>query len=637
MPGIRHIFPSLLLTAAVFAVFAQKPATDRAHTPIRPTIPTADRHQSGKIFLERADRLWTDENRGVDYQVLIGNVEFRKDDMFMYCDSAYFYDKTNSLDAFGNVRMEQGDTLFVYADILNYDGASELAVLYADEHKKVRLINRDVMLETDVFNYDLGIDLGYYEVWGTLTDKQNKLTSLQGEYSPSTKDANFYIDVTLQSISEKQSDTLYIYTDTLSYNTDTHIAELTCPSEIINRDGIIYTSNGVYDTNTNISDLYDRSIVKTHNGNTLTGDTLFYDRNAGYGEAFGNMVLTDSARQTSIEGDYGFYNELTDSAFVTGRARALEYSRQDTLYMHGDTIRSFMLDEDSTHVMIANPRVRFYRVDLQGVCDSLSFLERDSVLYMHKHPVVWTGERQIFGNVIHVHLNDSTVDWARLPDFAFTAEHIDEEFYDQLSGKEMVAFFEDGELRHLDVSGNVQAIMLPMENDSTYNKLTTLESSFMSADFRKNAIERGITWPNTTTNTYPLYLTKKSLYYLPKFKWYESMRPTSPDDIFRMPEEMLELFAQPDPTTSTVSGPPKRLVPPSATPATEQQNDPTAESLKTIPDPGETGEPDSTVSPAAQDGPDTQPEEPEPVMEPATEPAAIAVPHHTDEPQNTDE
>ncbi len=611
MSGIRHILPALLSVAAALAVLAQKPVASGKSQTIQPMIPTADRHQPGKIFLERADRLWTDENRGVDYQVLIGNVEFRKGDMFMYCDSAYFYDKTNSLDAFGNVRMEQGDTLFVFADILNYDGPTEMAVLYADEHKKVRLINRDVMLETDVFNYDLGIDLGYYEVWGTLTDRQNRLTSLQGEYSPSTKDANFYIDVKLQSISEKQSDTLYIYTDTLSYNTDTHIAELTCPSEIINRDGTIYTSNGVYDTNTDIADLYDRSTVRTNNGNTLTGDTLFYDRNAGYGEAFGNMVLTDSARQTAIEGDYGFYNEVTDSAFVTGRARALEYSRQDTLYMHGDTIRSFTLAEDSTHVMIANPRVRFYRVDLQGVCDSLSFMERDSILYMHKHPIVWTGQRQIFGNIIHVHLNDSTVDWARLPDFAFSAEHIDEEFYNQLSGKEMVAFMEDGELRHLDVSGNVQAIMLPMESDSTYNKITSLESSFMSADFRKNAIEKGITWPNTTTNTVPLYLSKKSMYYLPKFQWYEPIRPTSPDDIFRIPQEMIDLFAQPEQANIRQLDTPTRLVPPSA----EQPAAPSA-----------TGENDIDTPAAVRDTQiEPEPEhEPEPDIQPDTDPVSIS-------------
>lgn len=231
----------------------------------------------------------------------------------------------------------------------------------------------------------------------------------------------------------------------------------------------IFTRNGEFDTDTNIGNLYERSTVVTERGNTLTGDTLYYVRSLGYGEAFGNMILTDSIRQSAIEGDYGFYNELTDSAFVTGHARALEYSRPDTLYMHGDTIRSFML-EDSTHVMIANPRVRIYRVDLQGICDSLTYMERDSILYMNRHPVVWTGQRQIFGNIIQVHLNDTTVDWAKLPDFGFMAEYVDEDFFNQLTGKEMLALMEDGELRHLDVSGNVQGILLPQENDTTYNK-----------------------------------------------------------------------------------------------------------------------------------------------------------------------
>lgn len=199
--------------------------SDRDSTPIAPTVPRADRHQRGKVFLERADRLKADQSLG-DFSILIGNVELRKGDMFMYCDSANLYDSSNSLTAFGNVRMEQGDTLFVYADELDYDGNTELAVLYADPGKKVRLINRDVTLETDVFNYDLGIDLGYYDVWGTLTDKRNKLVSREGEYNPNTKDANFYTRVVLESVSEK-GDTLYIYTDTLSYNTDTHIALLT--------------------------------------------------------------------------------------------------------------------------------------------------------------------------------------------------------------------------------------------------------------------------------------------------------------------------------------------------------------------------------------------------------------------------
>lgn len=542
----------VIILSAIIAtmVMAQTPgeAIDD-NAPIAPTVPTTDRHQKGKVFLEKADILKADERLG-NFTILVGNVEFRKEDMFMYCDSANLYEETNSIKAFGNVRMEQGDTLFVYADELDYNGLRELATLYADYGKKVRLINRDVELTTDVFKYDLSIDLGYYDNWGTLTDKRNQLTSAEGEYSPTTKDANFYTKVTCESVNDN-NDTVYIYTDTLLYNTDTHIAMLTCPSSIVSKDGTIYTRDGRYDTNTHIGDLYAQSHVRTSNGNTLIGDTLIYDRNLGRGEAYGNVVMTDSVRQSSISGDYGFYNELTDSAFVTGHAMVCEYSRPDTLYAHGDTIRAFMLP-DSTHITIMNPCVRIYRKDIQAICDSLTFTEADSLLHLNKHPVIWTGTRQIFGNIIEVHMNDSTVDRADLPDFGLMAEHLEDVFYNQLAGKEMVAFMDNGELRHLDVSGNVQGIFLPMENDSTYNKIFNIESSFMAVDFAGDTIQRAKLWSETSGTGTPLYLAKKSLYFLPQFKWFETMRPTSPMDVFNRPPEMMELFAQPDPANPKI-------------------------------------------------------------------------------------
>ena len=182
---------------------------------------------------------------------------------------------------------------------------------------------------------------------------------------------------------------------------------------------------------------------------------------------------------------------------------------------------------------------------MQGICDSMAFVSRDSLLHMHRHPVVWNGERQIFGNIITVHLNDSTVDWARLPDFGFMAEHIDEEFYNQLTGKEMFATFENGHLRHLDVSGNVQAIMLPQENDSTYNKIANVESSYLAADFNGNNIEKMKLWSETSGTMTPLYLARRQLYYLPAFRWFAPLRPVSPEDVFIVPREMKELMAEP--------------------------------------------------------------------------------------------
>lgn len=520
--------------------------------PIRPMVPDIDRNASDKVFLEHADTLRYREH-GIDifsgmrpeqYQVLVGNVVFRKGGMMMYCDSAYMYEDSESFDAFSNVRMEQGDTLFVYGDELRYDGIDALAILYASPGKKVRLINRDVELTTDVFNYDMNRGVGYYDVGGELRDKTNILTSREGEYYPSTKFAYFYRNVVLES--DGREDTLHMYTDSLIYNTDTHIAQIIDRTRIVNKDGEINSTSGFYNTETGLADLYSRSTVVTRRGNTLTGDTLMYDRNAGFGEAYGSMVFTDSARQTTIEGDYGYYNELNDSAFVTGRAVAKEYSRGDTLYMHGDTINAFA-DIDSMRVINLFHRVRFYRSDMQGLCDSMSYAEVDSVMYMYRHPIVWSNERQIFGNVIYLHLNDSVLDWVRLPDFAFTVEHIGEDCYNQMSGSDMTAWFEDNELHRLYIEGNLQMIMFPMENDSTVNKYAYIESSYLDAYFKDKALSSGRIWPENNGTVTPLYLARKNSYFLPKFAWYEELRPRTPGEIFVIPQEMLDLIASAPP------------------------------------------------------------------------------------------
>ncbi len=530
-----------------------------------PQIPTANRAGGNRVFLERADELRKSDNDS--FMVVVGKVEFTKGPMLMFCDSAHYYPATESMNAYGNVRMEQGDTLFVYADELDYDGRPgvETATLYADPGKKVRLINRDVMLQTDIFIYDLHLDLGYYNVGGELTDKSNRLTSLEGEYVPSTKEANFYTNVHLNSRS--QTDTLDIYTDTLYYNTATHIAELYSPSSVINARGTVYTRRGVYDTDSNICTLYDRSTVVTSQNQTLTADTIYYNRFAGYGEAFGNMELTDSAHSATVYGDYGYYNELADSSFVTGHAQIKEYSQGDTLYLHGRYIKTFIeLDTttvtvdsilnpgdsiakpvtaeriDTCHIAVIYPRVRFFRSDMQGICDSMRFTQRDSTLRMFVSPIVWSEDRQIFGNIIELHMNDSTVDRARLPEFGFTAQHIEDVYYNQISGKEMTAYFVDNEMRHLDINGNVEIIMYPEESDSTINKIVTAESSFLAADFKGRTAERVKMWPQTTGTATPLFMARRSSFFLPKFKWYEGVRPTSPDDIFVVPDEMEELM-----------------------------------------------------------------------------------------------
>ncbi|MBO4943022.1 MAG: hypothetical protein J6C95_06305 [Muribaculaceae bacterium] len=558
----RNTFFIAFLLLALPVIVAVAPHGRPTPPVIRPQIPTADRTVGNRVFLEQADKLH--KETGDSFMTVVGNVIFTKGPMIMKCDSAHFFENSESLQAFGNISMEQGDTLFVYADELDYEGDTEIATLYADPGKKVRLINRDVMLQTDIFIYDLAIDLGYYEVGGTLTDPSNTLTSIYGEYVPSTKEANFYTDVHLNS--RNQDDTLDIFSDTLYYNTDTHIAQLFSPSEVINQRGIIYTRLGVYDTDSNRTTLYDRSTIVTSQHHTLTADTIYYDRTAGYGQAWGGMVLTDSIHDAEVHGDYGFYNELADTAFITGRAMIKHFNGEDTLYLHGKFIRTAALYDtiqtpadtvagklamavvDTSHVAVVHPAVRFYRSDMQGVCDSLRFTERDSTLRMFVNPVVWSKDQQIFGNIIEMILNDSTIERAVLPDQAFAAQHIEGDHYQQLSGKEMIAKFEAGQLRRLDINGNVEVILYPEENDSTINKLMTVESSYLTAFFKGRATESVKMWPQSTGRATPLFLARKSQYYLPKFQWFEDRRPVDKNDIFRKEESPAPPGPESEPT-----------------------------------------------------------------------------------------
>ncbi|MCH4156386.1 MAG: hypothetical protein LKF31_08790 [Muribaculaceae bacterium] len=492
---------------------------------ITPQIPKANRYQKNRVFLEYADALVADAMHP-DYEILRGHVQFRKGGMFMYCDSAFFYDKTSSLDAFGHVKMKQGDTLFVYSDVLYYNGNDELAQL----RHNVKMINRDVTLITDSLDYDMVQNLGYYFDGGKIVDSKNQLSSIYGQYEPKTKNAEFLFDVQLYNKDYT------LRTDTLHYNTRTHISDIVGQTRIISDSTIVYTDKGWYNTNADNATLFHRSLIVGKQGQKLTGDTVFYDRKKGYGEAFGNILLTDSVHKSLLDGGYGYHNEKLHTSFATKHARAREFSKGDTLYLHGDTLRTYLIHNDSSRILCAYPRARFFRSNVQGLADSMSFVQTDSMLNMYRHPIVWSDNRQITGNEINVHIADSTVDYATLPNFGLMAEKIDstqDKYYNQLAGKEMKAYFIDGELRKLDVSGNVQTLFYPMENDSTYNKLVFAESSFLKVLLKpKQELEKITMWPDVSGNVTPLYLAKRSQFYLAGFKWYDSLRPKKPDDIF---------------------------------------------------------------------------------------------------------
>lgn len=520
---------------------ARKGSKGRSVGRITPQIPKANRNQTNKVFLENADILKANEYISRDYQVLKGNVRFRRGDMYMFCDSAYFYAETSSLDAFGNVRMTQGDTLWVYSDVLHYYGDQGVAELRSN----VRLENRSTTLLTDALDYEINSNVGYYFDGGTIVDNRNntELKSQYGRYELDTKQAEFSRDVHLIN------DRYEMFTDMLDYNTQTHIAHITSETLIVSDSNTINTTNGWYNTSADDATLYERAVITAKDGKTLLGDTVYYNRKRNYGEARGNVVITDPTNKVILDGDYGYHDDNAHYSYVTRRARAREFSQKDTIYLHADTLCTLINHvvndsvNDSVRVLRAFNQVRFYRNDVQGICDSLQLSEADTIINMYNHAVVWNLERQIFGDEINVHLNDSAADWAMLPLGGFMAEHLGEIYYDQLSGKKMKAWFEEKELRRLDVDGNVQVIMFPQEKDSTYNKMVSAESSYMRLNLKpKQEVDRITMWPEVSGKVTPLYLAKKADLYLPQFQWYDALRPKSPDDIYDVSEELKQLM-----------------------------------------------------------------------------------------------
>lgn len=478
-----------------------------------------------RVDLLYADEAVADKLLRPDVQVLIGSVRLKQDSMYMFCDSALIYEKINSVEAFGNVRMEQGDTLFIYGDYLYYDGMSQLAMI----RENVRMINRKTVLTTDSLNYDRLYNLGYYFEGGTLTDEENVLTSEWGEYSPATKLAVFNHDVKL--VNPK----FVLTSDTLKYSTLTKVATILGPSDIVSDNNHIYSERGEYNTASEQAELLDRSVI-TNEGKKLIGDSIFYDRKLGYGEAFDNVLLNDTVNKNVLTGDYCFYNELTGNALATKRAVAIDYSQGDSLFMHGDTLRllTYNMKTDSMYrEMRVYHKVRAYRTDVQAVCDSLVYNSKDSCMTMYTDPIVWHGEQQLLGEEIKVYMNDSTIDWAHIINQALAVERKDSIHYNQVTGKEMKAFFTNGDMRQVDVNGNVVVLFYPVEEkDSSLIGLDNTEGGFLRMLLKERRMDRGSFIGKANGTMYPMDQIPPDKYRLPSFAWFDYIRPRDKNDIF---------------------------------------------------------------------------------------------------------
>ena len=476
------------------------------------------------VYLLHADETRFDQRLNPDAQILVGDVVFRHDSMYMYCDSALFYEASNSLDAYGHVKMNQGDTLFLYGDRLHYNGDEMLAKV----RENVVMIDKQMILTTDSLNYDRTINLGYYFNWGTVEDTLNVLTSEWGEYDTQTNDAVFNYEVTLTNPN------FVLTSDTLCYNTQTQVATIVGPSDIRSDQNHIFSTLGRYFTATGEAHLLNRSVL-TNDDKRLIGDSIYYDRNNGFGEAFDHVEMDDFGGKTRLTGDYTYYNELADSAYATRRAVAIDYSQGDSMFIHGDTLRLLTRNADSDSVyriVQAYRKVRIYREDVQAVCDSLVFNSKDSCMTMFFDPVVWNGPQQVLGEKIRVFFNDSTVEWAHVENQALIVEQVDADQFNQISGREVKAYFANGRIDRSDVEGNVMVVYYyTEEGDSVAFGMNTTECTYLTAYMKEGLVDKLYIKDQSNGVFYPVTQVPTGKDKLSNFAWLNKLRPLSKEDI----------------------------------------------------------------------------------------------------------
>ncbi len=476
-----------------------------------------------RIEILNAELTAFDQKIGKDARKLLGNVQLKHEDVVMSCDSAYFYPATGSVDAFSNIRIVQGDTLTLTGDFLHYNGNTKIA----DVRENVRLVSNETALTTDYLYYDRESKLAYYLGGGILTREEDRLTSGKGYFYLDTEIFIFKDSVVITSPDYT------IHADTLRYDTNTEMSYFFGPTEIFSGERYIYCENGWYDSRNDISFVTDHAFLEEE-GRTLRGDTLYYEAEQGFGRARSNVEMIDTTENMTLRGHFGLYYRERDYAMITDSALMIQVEGTDTMFVHADTLRSMQNPEleSESRIIKAYYRVKIYRTDIQVMCDSLVYVEADSMFRFFGEPVLWSEENQLTANEINVVMKEQKLYRMYLTGTALVISRKDSTKFDQMRGKEMTGYFTDNKLTKIDVNGNGQTIYYAEDRGIIVGANKTVCSDLVIY-LRDNKIARVNYQQKPEGTYYPIQMFPAEEALLADFRWVEQWRPLSYMDVFR--------------------------------------------------------------------------------------------------------
>lgn len=470
-----------------------------------------------KVKLKDADSLvGSVRPDGERFDRVLGNVVFEQKETTIYSDSAHFYRKRNYIEAFGDVKIIEGDSITITAGKLIYDGNVKEAKL----RQNVVFVKKGQMtLYTDFLDYDRVKQEARYFNGGKLVDSTNVLTSRKGYYQTNTNTASFKKNV----VGTNPDYTLR--SDTLQYNTQNKTVYFLDETTLTNKDGDVATYyEGTYNTMAQQSNLA-KGEVETKSY-ILTGDKLRLDDVKKYYTATGNVEMISKEQDVIITGDDSYYDKAKGISKVYGRALMKKIMENDTMYMTADTLVAIESDDPAKKRLLAYHDVKIFKTDLQGIADSLAYHTADSIIYFYRDPVLWTGGNQLTADSINVEIANSSIDKLNLNVNSFVISQDSILNFNQIKGRKMTAFFKTGQLHHVDVNGNGESIFFALDEEETavvgMNKILC---SNMVINFKENKADNASFYVKPDASFIPPHELKEPEKSLKGFNWRNKEKP----------------------------------------------------------------------------------------------------------------
>ncbi len=481
--------------------------------------------QGKRIEIIHSDNSSIDKVRLPGATILLGNIEIRHEGIKLNCKKAVHYKNENFIKAYGDVVLNQGDSIIQTSQYTEYNGDSQKALSWGN----VVIKDSKMTLSTDTLNFDRSRQLLYYKYGATIKDSINILTSNTG---------NYYLENNkFQAISKVvlTNPDYILESNHLDYYTDSRQAFLYGPSTIKSDDNFIYCEKGFYDTKQNVSHFTKNARIE-FDEKEIKADSLFYNRTIGFASATKNIVIIDTLNHIVLKGNYAEFFEKVDSAFVIERALAITNTNKDSLFIHGDTILATGRPEK--RIIRAYHDVKFFKSDLSGKCDSIHSDQGSGLTQMFRSPVLWSKKSQITGDTIQLLNNTETnkLDSLKVLRNAFVIDK-DSIGFNQIKGRDLYGKFEESDLRYVTIVGNSEVIHFVRDEEQALIGIEKTSCSEIHFVFRDGKIESSkfITSPDGLT--YPPSKLPINARKLRGFIWRELEKPKSKYDIFINDEE----------------------------------------------------------------------------------------------------